>query len=59
MKKYLTDWCTEITRNKSFEATSNKAKLEAEIAKRAGDAEASTSKIEDLSESIATGQGIV
>ena len=37
-------------------STSNKAKLEAEIGKKAGDAEASSSKIEELSGSIATGE---
>ena len=35
---------------------SNKAKLEAEIGKKAGDAEASSSKLEELSRSIATGE---
>ena len=54
-----TDWCTEITRNKGFEiktSISNKAKLEAEIGKKAGDAEASSSKLEELSRSITTGE---
>ena len=52
-------WCTEATRNKGFEiktAKTNKAKLEAEISKTAGHAEASSSKIEELSGSIATGE---
>ena len=56
-----TDWCTEMTRKKGFEiktGTTNKAKLEARISKKAGDAEALISKTEELPGSIATGERI-
>merc|ERR1719436_2075129 len=50
------EWCDEFSRNKQFEiktATSQKEQLEAEIAKQAGNAEASAGKIEELAASIA------
>merc|ERR1719476_1072451 len=53
------EWCDEFSRNKQFEiktATSQKEKLEAEIAKQTGNAEASAAKIDDLAANIAKDQ---
>merc|ERR1740120_138448 len=50
------EWCDDFSRNKGFEiktATARKEKLEAEIAKQTGNAEASAGKIDDLAASIA------
>merc|ERR1740120_220443 len=50
------EWCDDFSRNKQFEiktATALKEKLEAEIAKQTGNAEASAAKIEDLAANIA------
>merc|ERR1719330_2246169 len=54
-KNYF-EWCDEFSRNKQFEiktATSQKEKLEAEIAKQTGNAESSAAKIDELAASIA------
>merc|ERR1719444_574498 len=50
------EWCDDLSRNKQFEiktSTAQKEKLEAEIAKQTGNAEASAAKIEDLAANIA------
>merc|ERR1719223_1288443 len=50
------EWCDDFSRNKQFEiktSTAQKEKLEAEIAKQTGNAEASAAKIEDLAANIA------
>merc|ERR1740123_1714768 len=50
------EWCDDFSRNKQFEiktATSQKEQLEAEIAKKTGNAEESAAKIEELAASIA------
>merc|ERR1711972_1161117 len=50
------EWCDDFSRNKRFEiktATSTKEKLEAEIEKQTGNADASAAKIEDLAANIA------
>merc|ERR1719444_482032 len=50
------EWCDDLSRNKQFEiktGTAQKEKLEAEIAKQTGNAEASAGKIEDLAANIA------
>merc|ERR1719436_1138728 len=50
------EWCDEFSRNKQFEiktATSQKEKLEAEIAKQTANAESSAAKIGELAASIA------
>merc|ERR1740121_3276407 len=55
-KEYF-EWCDEFSRNKQFDiktATSQKEKLEAEIAKQTGNSDASAAKIEELAASIAT-----
>merc|ERR550532_2562441 len=48
--KEFFEWCDDFSRNKQFEiktATAQKEKLEAEIAKQTGAAEASSGKIEE------------
>merc|ERR1719158_2486153 len=53
--KEFFEWCDDFSRNKQFEiktATSQKEKLEAEIAKQSASAGASASKIDELAGSI-------
>jgi chromosome segregation ATPase len=53
------EWCDDVAKNVQFEiktAKSSKEKLEASITKLTSDIEVGTSKIEDLSEAIATNE---
>jgi len=58
--KEFVEWCDDASKNTAYElktAKSKKEKLEAAIGKAAGDAEASSAKIEEVANSIASNEG--